>query len=92
MRICAAPTIFDHLEREKIIAWLEQEPTISLIAELDLRISEVTRRICEISGRTDAEIATAYIAARSFLDSLKIIRDWMTQAISRVKEGTNAKA
>jgi hypothetical protein len=93
MRICTAPTIFDGLDREKIIAWLEQEPTIALTAALGSRIREITERICEISlGPVDSDVGLTYRALRAQLDAHKQLREWLMQSETRSSEVKNGKA
>lgn len=93
MRICTAPTVFDGLDREKVIAWLEQEPTIALMAALDGRIREITDRLCCIAlGPDDADVGLTYRAIRSQLDAHVQLRDWAQQAETRAREVQNGKA
>jgi hypothetical protein len=93
MRICTAPTIFDRLEREKLMAWLEQEPTIALMASLDARIKELSDYLCEFDiDTTDENVGSAYRVVRDRLDAMKQLRTWVHQAETRSREVQHGKA
>jgi hypothetical protein len=93
MRISTAPTIFDRLEREKLMAWLEQEPTIALMASLDARIKELSDYLCEFDiDTTDENVGSAYRVVRDRLDAMKQLRTWVHQAETRSREVQHGKA
>jgi hypothetical protein len=93
MRICTAPTVFDGLDREKIIAWLEQEPTIALLAALDERIRELTDIFLRIDlTADDTEIGGVHRAVRYQIDAHKQLREWTRQAETRAREVQHGKA
>lgn len=93
MRISTAPTIFDGLDREKIISWLEQEPTIALMAALDARIKELSNYLCEFDvDTTDENVGSAYRVVRDRLDAMKQLRAWLRQAETRAREVQHGKA
>ena len=92
MRICTAPTVFDNLKREDVVAWLEQGPTVALKAALDQRIREITDNLAQISlGPSDTDLGLTYRAVRAQLDAHMQLQRWMLQSESRARRDDDAQ-